>query len=65
MFKLTTTKIMQGKRILGAAYVYYKKNQNKSKAFWNLKKNEMFKKKMKEQRCLDVDGANKMHSEML
>jgi hypothetical protein len=29
------------------------------------RKNEMFRKKMKEWRCFDVNVANKMHNEML
>ncbi len=42
-----------------------KNNKIKAKKFEIKRMNEMFKKKMKEWRCFDVDVANKMHSEML
>lgn len=42
-----------------------KNNKIKAKSFEIKRKSEMFRKKMKEWRCLDVDVANKIHNEML
>ncbi len=42
-----------------------KNKKEKAKSSKIRRKSEMFRKKMKEWRCLDVDATNKMCSEML